>query len=566
MRARLGSELLIIRSAAPKSKKRAIATQPPPQIGTEQGRREALEDCVNRILASEGVGPFREHASELISRTFNPESSANELTRVILKDVGLASQILRVANSALYNRSGRQILGIPYAVTLLGVETIRGVTMALEYIDHFANRSPAVRGLMLLAVLNAIHTREAASRLRYAEVEEAYLCGLFRSLGEVLLACHYPEEYSRVLLTMHADRLPLAAACVRVLGFTSDMVGARISQAWNMPAGARPGAHPRGRPGAPSEPRPGQPDGNLSQCADFCFELTDAIYRRGAGAGAIRPRFLPCAGGGAALLSPEDIENILDSGARESAKTFAALRIPLEGLRLDQQAAAARLALEKALANAPTFDPGRLARLGETMDAAARELEKDEVEAAPFIARLLEAVREAGFERVMFAVVNEARTWVRGRLAGGAEEGSDALLHSFQFRLDCWDGLLREASRNVDALVDCARDNRYAGSQVVTALKPQAFALLPIIFDGKLAACLYADRRSRTNGLEDIRPALERVRELVAAALRRMLKCGGEAAREDHPRALRFGVFPARASTRNGIGKDPSNATPLKSL
>ncbi len=503
---------LTLRPPLPKSKERAISTQPPPQIGSEQARRDSLEECVDRILRSEGVGPFREHASELISRTFNPETSSSELTRVILKDLGLASQILRVANSALYNRSGRQILGIPYAVTLLGVETIRGVTMALRYIDHFANRSPAVRELMLLAVLNAIHTREAASRLGYRRLEEAYLRGLFRSLGEVLVACHYPEEYSRIVLAMHAERLPLSAACARVLGFTSDVVGARVSEAWNMPAGARPGVRGEG----PAEPAARR----LTQCADFCFELTDAVYRRGASAGSIRPRFLPCADGGAALLSLQDLGNILDSGAKESAKTFAALRIALEGLRLDRQAAAARLFLAEALANAPVFHAERLARLLQTTEAAGRELQGGHLDAAPFISRLLDALREAGFERVVFALVNEERTWLRGRLASAPDPSVDALLNAFQFRLDCWDGLLREACRNVDALVDCAHETRYAGSQLMAAFKPQAFALFPVVFDGKLAACLYADRHSPTNGLENIRPGLERVRELIAAALR----------------------------------------------
>jgi HD-like signal output (HDOD) protein len=58
-------------------------------------------------------------------RTLDLESSGVELSRIILKDVGLASQILRLANSAMYNRSGRPILSIAHAIVLLGWDRVR---------------------------------------------------------------------------------------------------------------------------------------------------------------------------------------------------------------------------------------------------------------------------------------------------------------------------------------------------------------------------------------------------------------------------------------------------------
>ena len=51
------------------------------------------------------------------------EEQLQELSRIILKDFPLTSQILQVANSALYNQSGRSIPAVAHAVTLLGWET-----------------------------------------------------------------------------------------------------------------------------------------------------------------------------------------------------------------------------------------------------------------------------------------------------------------------------------------------------------------------------------------------------------------------------------------------------------
>src|SRR5436190_16470038 len=88
-------------------------------------RNDQLAICVKRIVRGEGVPPFREHAIQVLNRTLDPGSTCSQLTRIILRDVGLASQILKIANSARYNRSGRPILSVGHAVTLIGWDAVR---------------------------------------------------------------------------------------------------------------------------------------------------------------------------------------------------------------------------------------------------------------------------------------------------------------------------------------------------------------------------------------------------------------------------------------------------------
>lgn len=145
---------------------------------------------MERMLHSEGVPPFAEHAKEIMLRSLDLESSPRDLVRIILKDVGLASQILRVANSATYNRSGRSILSIAHAIVMLGWDRVRNLVSTVRFIEHFAKRSAGLRELMLLSVLNAVHSRELAAAIGYPRPEEAYLCGLVRNLGELLIGCH----------------------------------------------------------------------------------------------------------------------------------------------------------------------------------------------------------------------------------------------------------------------------------------------------------------------------------------------------------------------------------------
>jgi hypothetical protein len=74
--------------------------------------------------------------------------------------------------------------------------------------------------------------------------------------------------------------------------------------------------------------------------------------------------------------------------------------------------------------------------------------------------------------------------------------------------------------RKEDIYVDRARDARYDESALVTALDPRGFVLLPIVIERKTAGCLYADLHGTPHGLDAVRTAFGRVRDLIAQAIR----------------------------------------------
>ena len=152
---------------------------------TEEGgfpstRQLKVEACVLRISREEGVPPFCQHANEALTRTLDLDGgSSSALARVALKDLGLTSHVLRAANSAFYDHSGRPNMSVPQGIVLPGWDTLRNLVSAIRYIEHFANRSPGLRESMLLSLLSAVHCREIAASIGYPHPEEAHLCGLF---------------------------------------------------------------------------------------------------------------------------------------------------------------------------------------------------------------------------------------------------------------------------------------------------------------------------------------------------------------------------------------------------
>jgi HD-like signal output (HDOD) protein len=472
---------------------------------------DKLELCVRRIFHGEGVPPFGDHANEVMVRTLDLDGgSSKELVRIILKDLGLATQVLRLANSAMYNHSGRPILSIAHAVMLLGWLQVRNLVSAVRFIEHFANRSPGLRELALASVLTAVESRDVAAAMGYPQPEEAYICGLFRNLGEVLIACHYPNEYSRIIVTMEQEGIPERAACLRVLDFFWDEVGSRVVAGWNMPPTIR-------RAMSPSSVKEGSPlERSLASITSYGHNLTRALYRRGAAIETVHLESVLDAAGQPTLVPVRELRRIVDSAVTETRETFAALQIATETLQLSNQAERAR----QMLGSISVFETAHLDLLGEAIQIATQALAEDRVELTSFISTLLDAVRTAGFDRVVFGLMNENRSSIRGRLASANRV--DEFLNQFQFAVDGAEGPIRAALlRKEDIFVDRARDSRYDRSALVTALAPGGFALLPLVIERKTAGCLYADLAGSPRGLDQIRPAIARVRDLIAQAIQK---------------------------------------------
>jgi HD-like signal output (HDOD) protein len=478
--------------------------------GQRPARGGKLEFCVRHIVESEGVPAFCKYVKDAMTRTVNMESSSLELARLILKDLGLTSQVLRLANSALYNRSERAIMSVAHGITLLGWDAVRNMLSAIRYVEHFAKSSVGLRELMLLSVLNAVHSRDIAAAMRYPQPEEAYICGLFRNLGEVLVACHYPQEYSSIVVAMHEEKIPARAACLRYLDFSWDEVGRHVAEAWNMPSKV-PLCMRGWRAQAGSAM-----DGSLASITDYAHELTHALYRNGDGIESVHLRFVSDPRGAKTLIPLRDLARIVDSAAIETEEAFSGLGIPKERLLLAQQAERAKQILE----SSPVFNTASLNALDRTIQAARNSLDRNDFELTVLIASLLDAVCAAGFDCAVFGLLNETHTVVRGRLASG--EGADDILARFHFPVDRAVGPIRAALvSKTDVLVDRAADDRYDSSTLVTAFEPAAFALLPIVTGQRAVACLYAQRANPSPGLNLVGPLLGRVRDAIGAAIRK---------------------------------------------
>jgi HD-like signal output (HDOD) protein len=156
--------------------------------------------------------------------------NAAELANLIQRDLALAGQVMRVANSALYARR-TPVVTLPQAIAWLGMREIRTITFSAAVQSQvFASTCfrKEMTDLWRESVITALFAQEVA-RLKRRNVESAYLCGLLHRVGlAVVLA--------RIGHAVLKQRLMPDPAQVLVFAQKHEArVGALLAACWNLP-------------------------------------------------------------------------------------------------------------------------------------------------------------------------------------------------------------------------------------------------------------------------------------------------------------------------------------------
>jgi HD-like signal output (HDOD) protein len=180
----------------------------PPQVVTE----------VMRLTRGEGAG------------NDSADTSTTELARLIQRDMALAGQVMRVANSAVYARR-TPVVTLPQAIAWLGIREIRNIAFAVALQGQIFTSAffrAEMADLWRESVITALFAQEIA-RLKRRNVESAYLCGLLHRAGMAVIL-------NRVGASVAKNRLtPDTAQVLRLAERHEARVGTHLSIAWQLP-------------------------------------------------------------------------------------------------------------------------------------------------------------------------------------------------------------------------------------------------------------------------------------------------------------------------------------------
>ena len=204
-----------------------------------QTSSEHVDRIVNAAIAEDSLElpPPPQIASEVMRLTRGDavtgeaaDASGAELARLIQRDVALAGQVMRVANSALYARR-TPVVTLPQAIAWLGIREIRNIAFAVAVQGQVFNSAyfrQEMSELWRESVITGLFAQEIA-RLKRRNVESAYLCGLLHRVGmAVILSRAGAAAVKHGITPTPGQVLTLAAR-------HEPRVGTHLAIAWSLP-------------------------------------------------------------------------------------------------------------------------------------------------------------------------------------------------------------------------------------------------------------------------------------------------------------------------------------------
>ncbi len=194
-----------------------------------------MEEIVNKVKE---IPPFPQTILRILEIIADDRTGAKDLETEIMKDQGLTTKILKLANSAFY-RGRREISTVVDASVLLGFSAIQSMVLATVAGSVMNKELPGYalekEALWKQSQISAIMTRTIAKKIKYVNPDQAYTAGLLRDIGKVILDTYVEGAYDDINFLVENEGKSFIVAEEMVLGYHHGQIGAKIAENWNLP-------------------------------------------------------------------------------------------------------------------------------------------------------------------------------------------------------------------------------------------------------------------------------------------------------------------------------------------
>jgi eukaryotic-like serine/threonine-protein kinase len=216
---------------------------------TEEGEGGPLALLADRMRAA-GVMPSSPGAAARAARLASMERErTNDLAEVVLQDLALSFDLLRLVNSA--HVRGAQVSGsgpiltVRRAISMLGLDGVRRAATALrEWPGPLDEEAAAALSRLVERCKRAGRVAMVLRPAGY-DAEVIYLICLMQNLGRLLVQYHFPDEATQIQRLMQpgpaayegeaeATGMTEETAAYAVLGADIEAIGSAVARHWGM--------------------------------------------------------------------------------------------------------------------------------------------------------------------------------------------------------------------------------------------------------------------------------------------------------------------------------------------
>jgi HD-like signal output (HDOD) protein len=172
----------------------------------------------------------------LIEALGDDDADAQDLAEIIESDLGLASKVLSLANSAYYGVN-QKVATLKRAIVVIGFDELKLLALGAGLAEIFNMRAVPPefdgRGLWLHCIGVSWAAKRMAEAVDGPPSGEVMFAGLLHDLGKLVLAVKLPEEFQAVMDRCQRG-LPYYQA-EEALGLQHADIGYWLAKRWSLP-------------------------------------------------------------------------------------------------------------------------------------------------------------------------------------------------------------------------------------------------------------------------------------------------------------------------------------------
>ena len=192
------------------------------------------ESIITKVLKVAALPAVAIKFSEAVQ---NPLTSNNDLEKIISEDSALASKVLMIANSALFNFPSK-IDTIDKAITIIGQKQLSEIILSCSVVEMFKGIPQDVIDMDMFwrhSIAVATASRLLASARHEQNVERFFTAGLLHDIGKLIVFVEAPKYALEVVTKCEESSKLMHKVEKEVLGFDHAKLGAMLLKKWKLP-------------------------------------------------------------------------------------------------------------------------------------------------------------------------------------------------------------------------------------------------------------------------------------------------------------------------------------------
>ncbi len=194
----------------------------------------SLNDIVERI---DLLAPIPAIASEIITKSGDPDSSLSEIADLIVNDPALTANLLKICNSAYFGLP-RKVESVKDAVAWVGLDQIVELVLTNSVSDNFKK---GLEGyglgegeLWRHAVTSAHVAKSLAHRFGVSQNKHLiYTAALLKDIGKLILGRFVAFSAEKINILVHSQGYSFNDAEKNVIGMNHEELGAMVGEKWS---------------------------------------------------------------------------------------------------------------------------------------------------------------------------------------------------------------------------------------------------------------------------------------------------------------------------------------------